>query len=89
MMAFSASQARQLKAKLAADHVKSRTENGATLSYIEGWYAISEANRIFGYDAWDRVTASSRCVWTGRSTTHPPATGSARPVPHPRTRSDG
>lgn len=67
MMAFSASQARQLKAKLAADHVKSRTENGATLSYIEGWYAISEANRIFGYDAWDRQTASSRCVWTGTS----------------------
>jgi DNA recombination protein Rad52 len=67
MMAFSASQARQLKAKLAADHVKSRTENGATLSYIEGWHAISEANRIFGYDAWDRVTANSRCVWTGTS----------------------
>ena len=66
-MAFSANQARQLKAKLAADHVKSRTENGATLNYIEGWHAISEANRIFGYDAWDRQTVSSRCVWTGSS----------------------
>lgn len=64
-MAFSTNQARQLKAKLSADHVKSRTEDGATLNYIEGWHAISEANRIFGYDAWDRHTVSSRCVWTG------------------------
>lgn len=66
-MAFSSTQARQLKAKLSSEHVKSRNENGAALNYIEGWHAISEANRIFGFDAWDRVTASSRCVWTGNS----------------------
>ena len=35
---------------------------GATLSYIEGWYAISEANRIFGFDGWNRETVESRCV---------------------------
>src|SRR4029453_16739571 len=34
------------------------------LSYIEGWYAISEANRIFGFDAWNRETIESRCVLT-------------------------
>jgi hypothetical protein len=26
---------------------------------------IAEANRIFGYDAWDRRTRSNNCVWTG------------------------
>ena len=63
-MAFSDTQARQLKAKLDSLHVKARKENGATLHYIEGWHAIAEANRIFGYDAWDRRTVATRCVWT-------------------------
>jgi hypothetical protein len=36
-----------------------------TLSYIEGWHAIAEANRIFGYDAWDRQTMTTKCVWEG------------------------
>ena len=63
-MAFSDTQARQLKAKLDSQHVKARKENGATLHYIEGWHAIAEANRIFGYDAWDRRTVATRCVWT-------------------------
>ena len=27
------------------------------LSYIEGWHAIAEANRIFGFDGWTRETA--------------------------------
>ena len=36
--------------------------NGRELSYIEGWYAISEANRIFGFDAWCRETVETRCV---------------------------
>ena len=26
------------------------------------WYAISEANRIFGFDGWNRETIESRCV---------------------------
>lgn len=45
-----------LQAKLDAKHVKSRTQAGRALSYIEGWHAIAEANRIFGFDAWDRET---------------------------------
>ncbi|MGA7532233.1 MAG: Rad52/Rad22 family DNA repair protein, partial [Pseudolabrys sp.] len=36
--------------------------NGRELSYIEGWYAITEANRIFGFDGWSRETVDSRCV---------------------------
>ena len=28
----------------------------------EGWFVISEANRIFGFDAWSRETVEARCV---------------------------
>jgi recombination DNA repair RAD52 pathway protein len=57
-MAFSDTQARQLKAKLDPQHVQTRQTNGSTLHYIEGWHAIAEANRIFGFDAWDRRTVA-------------------------------
>jgi DNA recombination protein Rad52 len=69
-MAFSDTQARQLKAKLDSHHVKARKENGATLHYIEGWHAIAQANRIFGYDAWDRRTVATHCVWTETRASH-------------------
>jgi hypothetical protein len=69
-MPFSDTQARQLKAKLDAQHVKTRKGDGGPLHYIEGWHAIAEANRIFGYDAWDRRTLATRCVWTGVSDQH-------------------
>jgi len=62
-MAFTDTQTRQLKAKLDEKHVKTRKVDGTTLHYVEGWHAIAEANRIFGYDAWDRRTLSARCVW--------------------------
>ena len=42
------------------------TANGQTLSYIEGWHAIAEANRIFGFEAWNRRTISLECVWQVR-----------------------
>ena len=66
-MALSDSQVRQLRAKLEAKHVKTRNANGTDLHYVEGWHVIAEANRIFGYDAWDRRTLASRCVWSGQS----------------------
>ena len=65
VMALSDTQVRQLRAKLEARHVKTRKANGADLHYVEGWHVIAEANRIFGYDAWDRRTLASRCVWSG------------------------
>ena len=34
----------------------------ANSPYLEGWYAISEANRIFGFDGWSRETIESKCV---------------------------
>ena len=64
-MALSNTQVRQLRAKLEAKHVKTRKANGADLHYVEGWHVIAEANRIFGYDAWDRRTLASRCVCSG------------------------
>ena len=64
-MAFTDQQTRLLKAKLDANHVKTRKAEGATLHYIEGWHAIAEANRIFGFDGWDRRTLFTNCIWTG------------------------
>ena len=34
-----------------------------TLSYIEGWHAIDEANRVFGFEGWDRETLCAERVW--------------------------
>ena len=66
-MALSDTQVRQLRAKLYAKRVKKRNANGTDLHYVEGWHVIAEANRIFGYDAWDRRTLASHCVWSGPS----------------------
>jgi Rad52/22 family double-strand break repair protein len=66
-MALTDTQVRQLRAKLDAKYVKSRNANGTDLHYVEGWHVIAEANRIFGYDAWDRRTLASHCVWSGAS----------------------
>jgi DNA recombination protein Rad52 len=46
----------KLTAKLDSAHVKKRTQAGRQVSYIEGWQAIAEANRIFGHSEWDRET---------------------------------
>jgi len=59
---FSDKQKADLSAKLGADHVKTREQSGRKLSYIEGWHAIAEANRIFGFDAWTRETLDVKCV---------------------------
>jgi DNA recombination protein Rad52 len=61
-MGFSAKQVQALRRSLNSRHVRTREANGRELSYIEGWYAISEANRIFGFDGWNRETVDSRCV---------------------------
>jgi Rad52/22 family double-strand break repair protein len=64
-MALSDTQVRQLRAKLEAKHIKTRKASGTDLHYVEGWHVIAEANRIFGFDAWDRRTLVSNCVWSG------------------------
>jgi len=63
-MGFSDKQRKALKRNLDHRYVRSRTANGRELSYIEGWYAVAQANRIFGFDGWSRETVESRCVLT-------------------------
>ncbi len=62
VMGFSAKQVQALRRKLDGQKIRTREANGRELSYIEGWFAISEANRIFGFDGWSRETVESRCV---------------------------
>lgn len=69
-MAFADTQTKALKAKLLRRHVKTRESNGSTLSYVEGWHAVAEANRIFGFDSWDRQTLSPQCQWTNLQSGH-------------------
>src|ERR1700709_2182197 len=61
-MGFSEKQVTELRRSLDANCIRTREVQGRTLSYIEGWHAIAEANRIFGFDGWDRETVESRCV---------------------------
>ena len=69
-MAFTEAQLKNLEAKLDAKYVRTRRAHDTTLAYVEGWHVIAEANRIFGYDAWDRHTLSTRCVWSGAASHH-------------------
>ncbi len=61
-MGFSAKQVLALRRPPQSRYIRTRQANGRELSYLEGWYAISEANRIFGFDGWSRETLESRCV---------------------------
>lgn len=61
-MIFSPEQIKDLNAPLLSRHVKSREQGGRALSYIEGWHAIAEANRIFGFDLWDRELIELKLV---------------------------
>jgi len=63
-MGFSAKQVQALKRDLDRRHIRTRQANGRELSYIEGWHAVSEANRIFGFGRWSRETIDSKCVLT-------------------------
>lgn len=45
-----------LTAKLKPDGIKQRTKGGVELDYVQAWYCIAEANRIFGHDGWSRKT---------------------------------
>lgn len=49
---FTDEQVNRLKAKLSGDLVKTRSQAGQELSYIEGYTAIEHANDIFGFGMW-------------------------------------
>lgn len=61
-MSFSDQQIRRLRGKLEGSRVKTREHQGRSLSYVEGWYVMAEANRIFGFDGWDRLSQSHQLV---------------------------
>ena len=61
-MSFTDRQLRALGRRVPERFIKSRNSGGKELSYIEGWYAITEANRIFGFDGWDRETVEVKCL---------------------------
>src|SRR5262249_9729820 len=61
-MAFSTKQVHALRRNPNHRHIRTREANGRELTYLEGWYAISEANRIFGFDGWNRETFDARCA---------------------------
>lgn len=61
-MAFSNTQLERLAAPLNRAQVKERKQGGRTFSYVEGWHVIAEANRIFGFDAWQRETIFATCI---------------------------
>jgi hypothetical protein len=59
---FTRRQLNTLRRSLNGSYMRTRRVEGRALSYIEGWHAVAEANRIFGFDCWDRETVESRCV---------------------------
>jgi DNA recombination protein Rad52 len=59
---FSARQIAALSAPLDRANVRQREQGRSRVSYLEGWQVIAEANRIFGFDGWERCTLISRCV---------------------------
>jgi DNA recombination protein Rad52 len=54
MTGFAPKQVRALRRKLARQHVQSRQLDGRSIDYIEGWFAVAQANAIFGFEGWDR-----------------------------------
>ena len=59
---LSLEQAAALAAPLNRANVQTRSQAGRSFNYLEGWVAIREANRIFGFDGWQRETIELRCV---------------------------
>jgi DNA recombination protein Rad52 len=59
---FSTEQIACLSAPLDRAKVRQREQGRSKVSYLEGWQVIAEANRIFGFDGWQRETIEARCV---------------------------
>lgn len=55
----------QLEAKLNPAHVKPAKSFGPKGDYIEGWHAMAEANRIFGFGGWSYIVTECTCVFQG------------------------
>jgi DNA recombination protein Rad52 len=51
-----------LAAPLDRANVRQREQGRGKVAYLEGWQLIAEANRIFGFDGWQRQTIAVCCV---------------------------
>lgn len=67
-MSFTHEQTAALSAPLDKARVATREQGGKTLSYIEAWHCIAEANRIFGFGHWNRETVELRQLGEPRVT---------------------
>lgn len=59
---FSPEHLAALSAPLDRANVRQRDQGRGKVAYVEGWFAVAEANRIFGFDGWQRQTIAVRCV---------------------------
>ena len=61
-MTFSKEQTEQLNQPIDPKVVAFRKQGNMQLAYLESWYVINEANRIFGFDGWSSETIQLDCV---------------------------
>ena len=59
---FSTQQIAALAAPLNRTLVSSREQGRGQVCYLQSWVVINEANRIFGFDGWQRQTLFCHCV---------------------------
>ena len=61
-MTFTKEQTEQLNQPIDPKVVAFRKQGNMQLAYLESWYVINEANRIFGFDGWQSETIQLDCV---------------------------
>lgn len=67
---FSEEQNLRLGGKLLKTQVSKRKGSGGMeLDYIESWWAIEEANNVFGFDGWQTSIVDTQVVWSGERDT--------------------
>ena len=61
-MTFTKEQIQLLNQPIDPKVVSYREKGNIKLAYLESWYVINEANRIFGFDGWSSETIQLDCV---------------------------
>ena len=61
-MTFTKEQTEQLNQPINPKVVSYREKGNIQLAYLESWYVINEANRIFGFGGWSSETIQLDCV---------------------------
>jgi hypothetical protein len=63
MRGFSTKQLKRLNRPIDVTELYTRKKEGKEFTHITGWYAIAEANAIFGHAGWDRETIALERVF--------------------------